>query len=322
MATIVALFDSKLLWRANLYIDDGPQDWNNTHPWNAPPDAGWGVNEWFVSKQDGADVDGGQINIRPWTRFSDSGKVAGSVAYSKGCADAVDHFNSDMDDQDAALTASGQPGGRANPTYAPTQQKSVWSSYIFGVPFTYTYPNGTKETRYNKPTYNGQSYPAYTPGFSSWRTNNGGYDAIDTGYSAGVDCSGFVQRCLKYNGSPYTQIPGVGGRLAWGDITPELIGPGFGGANPDGFESDTYSYTIGDLNRLIPGDIVSCDGHVGIVTGIDYTSDNQVIEGNVTILESAGDPQWRVRNDRTLQQWLSAPSVFPNITLRRMKVGQ
>jgi hypothetical protein len=52
-----------MLWRANLYIDQkeavlGNQDWNDAHPWNAPPDgvkttstpkwwsAEWGNNEW------------------------------------------------------------------------------------------------------------------------------------------------------------------------------------------------------------------------------------------------------------------------------------
>jgi hypothetical protein len=34
----VAVYDKKMLWRANLYIDEGlDDDWNNVHPWNAPP---------------------------------------------------------------------------------------------------------------------------------------------------------------------------------------------------------------------------------------------------------------------------------------------
>jgi hypothetical protein len=61
----IAVYDKKLLWRANLYIDKtetvlGNIDWNNAHPWNVPPAAGvaqegacpkswsaaWGYNEW------------------------------------------------------------------------------------------------------------------------------------------------------------------------------------------------------------------------------------------------------------------------------------
>ncbi len=54
----LAVYDKKMLWRANLYIDEGVEDWNETHPWNAPPSGGatpsspkwwtseWGNNEW------------------------------------------------------------------------------------------------------------------------------------------------------------------------------------------------------------------------------------------------------------------------------------
>ncbi len=61
----IAVYDKKLLWRANLYIEQkesalGDIDWNNAHPWNVPPadgvaqegvcpkswSAAWGYNEW------------------------------------------------------------------------------------------------------------------------------------------------------------------------------------------------------------------------------------------------------------------------------------
>jgi hypothetical protein len=57
----LAVYDKKMLWRANLYIDEGVgKDWNELHPWNAAPAAGnapiggtpawwreeWGYNEW------------------------------------------------------------------------------------------------------------------------------------------------------------------------------------------------------------------------------------------------------------------------------------
>ena len=36
----VAVYDKRMLWRANLYINEGiNDDWNNLHPWNAPPNA-------------------------------------------------------------------------------------------------------------------------------------------------------------------------------------------------------------------------------------------------------------------------------------------
>lgn len=59
----MAVYDKKLLWRANLYLYYGEEslsglDWNDAFPWNAPPtcnseenesswwDLSWGLNEW------------------------------------------------------------------------------------------------------------------------------------------------------------------------------------------------------------------------------------------------------------------------------------
>ena len=33
----LAVYDKKMLWRANLYIAETANDWNDQHPWNAPP---------------------------------------------------------------------------------------------------------------------------------------------------------------------------------------------------------------------------------------------------------------------------------------------
>jgi hypothetical protein len=55
-----AVYDKKMLWRANLYIKEDANDWNDVYPWNAPPASGvaasggnpswwsesWGYNEW------------------------------------------------------------------------------------------------------------------------------------------------------------------------------------------------------------------------------------------------------------------------------------
>ena len=59
----LAVYDKKMLWRANLYIAETANDWNDQHPWNAPPASGvaaaggnpswwsdvWGYNEWNVA---------------------------------------------------------------------------------------------------------------------------------------------------------------------------------------------------------------------------------------------------------------------------------
>ena len=113
------VYDSKLLWRANLYIDDGAQDWNNTHPWNAPPgdpsnpnnvpvggvpswwSAAWGYNEWNRQDPGTAYVqdftklpagDGRQVvTFAPWTRYNgDLSGDTGSDAYK------ADWFHADI----------------------------------------------------------------------------------------------------------------------------------------------------------------------------------------------------------------------------------
>jgi hypothetical protein len=47
----IAVYDKKLLWRANLYIDKheedlGDTDWNTAHPWTGKE--GYGANEWNI----------------------------------------------------------------------------------------------------------------------------------------------------------------------------------------------------------------------------------------------------------------------------------
>lgn len=48
--------DKKLLWRANLYVQEKADDWNDLHPWNAPlSENAWNKNP------DGSKGDGGQV---------------------------------------------------------------------------------------------------------------------------------------------------------------------------------------------------------------------------------------------------------------------
>ena len=114
---------------------------------------------------------------------------------------------------------------------------------------------------------------------------------------------------MDYTGNTYT-APSVGGRLLWGSTTPGLIGPG-------GFGGDTYTREIDNRHLLVIGDIIHCDGHVGIIWQIEYTDNTRTVDyANVTIIESTG-AGWKVRKDRTWQDWRDSPAWFPNITIRR-----
>lgn len=95
----IAVYDKKMLWRANLYIDEGVgKDWNDAFPWNDPAN-----NEWFVSKADGANVDGGQIKIMPHTSLYQNTLISDSVAYSTGGLDSFDVYNNKMASQQEAI---------------------------------------------------------------------------------------------------------------------------------------------------------------------------------------------------------------------------
>ncbi|MCR5218971.1 hypothetical protein [Treponema sp.] len=73
LSTILKVYDKKMIWRANLYVDErsddsSVHDWNDLHPWNVPCDEktlltpwwwseGWGFNNWnrtlFATEFDG-----------------------------------------------------------------------------------------------------------------------------------------------------------------------------------------------------------------------------------------------------------------------------
>jgi len=133
----MAVYDKKLLWRANLYIDEGANDWNELNPWNAHPTIDDGVKIPFklAGKEYPNGIDGYCFYGRnEWNRgyaftpeFSESALPASefpgrqgivpkpytwrdgidynkkSVAYSINCHDSPFEFNNKMDHQKAVL---------------------------------------------------------------------------------------------------------------------------------------------------------------------------------------------------------------------------
>jgi len=86
-----AVYDKKMLWRANLYVAEGGMDWNEVRNWNAPPALAnensapkwwqreWGYNEWnridngenYVADIATLPVGEGrqEVTILSWTRY-------------------------------------------------------------------------------------------------------------------------------------------------------------------------------------------------------------------------------------------------------------
>ena len=332
--------DKKLLWRANLYIDEtlnedgtasGNADWNNLNQWNSTD------NEWRGTGN------GGQIDIQEWTRydFTPDVPIYDSVAYSHGCADSPADFNLDMIDQRDTI--------RAWYTVNPIQDNStltntlkVWDNtlapngvwgisednatinYRFGIPVT-----GSDAYDYiildtNNDDTNEEYYP-YTPGFSSKKNNDdNNYESVHTCYSAGVDCSSFIQRCSSYLDNQYDANTIAELRNVWNNSYPSSNRPleGEGGLL-------NSSWLISDTNLIVPGDIIYITGlnvdqsrwwHFGIIDKINNIGINrQITSNNVFIIEATGYGM-KVRKNRT---WYSLDNIS-GVTLceiRRLKTN-
>jgi len=78
----IAVYDKKLLWRANLYMDKpetalGNIDWNDAHPWTG--EEGYGANEWNIPEAGYTGQAGGQIISLPSTKWHYGSKNADHI---------------------------------------------------------------------------------------------------------------------------------------------------------------------------------------------------------------------------------------------------
>ena len=305
----MAVYDKKLLWRANLYIDEGVGDWNNKHPWIAG-------NEWYVSQADGADVDGGQIDIKSVTRFDINETLNNTVIYSWGDNDSLTQYNSDVAAQAAALgqSATTAPGnnwtnykGIAGSIY----REKVWVNQ--GVDNAYRY------WKYKSiaPSIPGlTSFLAFQPYDSVYNielegseylkdtvfnNNKGNYHPSQTKFSSGVDCSGFVQSAASYQNRIYSLVAASSSKAGTTTI-------------------DNASTSITNENLVIPGDILMNRGnHVVIVLKVEFFSGTRSIDTqNSYVIEAwAGDEvyeKWRVWNQ---SKW---GEQYEDYTTKRLRV--
>ncbi|MBN2444720.1 MAG: fibronectin type III domain-containing protein [Spirochaetales bacterium] len=283
----LALFDKKLLWRAELYIDEtknpatgdsipGVVDWNNANPWTRAQG-----NEWDI------DGDGGQITIAPWTRPYDPDSEYhnygirteyASVAYTALGRDNPFDFNNDLDDQKEAVQFYRNLPGH-NTTFAPTN--TDWLTYV----------DHTDEDL----NVNTDLYQPYRPVFSSVVLHvNEGDQYFDenwnfttgqaAGFSAGTNCNGLTLQAAAYDGNNYVYgLDAIGDRLVWG--------ANYGGAYP----RDERVWIMwqegqerGVDNLIVPGDMVDMDGHCGIIYKVVYNENSRtIIQGQCLILEAS-----------------------------------
>jgi len=140
-----AVYDKKMLWRANLYIKETSNDWNDLYPWNAPPAhevAVSGGNPAWGKKADGT-WDGDAWGYNEWNRRMKrtpefvSGKSVGLANLPAGDGKQVVEFP-------AFTPLRTLPSGQA-----PSASNS------FGGTVAYSYPQHDHEPSDANPGYSG-----------------------------------------------------------------------------------------------------------------------------------------------------------------------
>jgi hypothetical protein len=309
-ANFIAIYDKKLLWRANLYIAERGNDWNDIHPWDAP----LSENEWNTGN--------GKQTIDPadfnwWD--NDLDYKIGAVAYSISCHDSPQEFNTKMEQQKTILdhyfNKNTDPYCAAIPN-----DKSGWTSttapddrFLDPAPAGndwQNYASGNSGVIINSET----NYP-YRPGYASERyaadttPDKKEYERNEVTYiqqSTGVDCVGLVQRSASYaDDNNYTLTPIYG--YNWNTSEP-CTGREFIIAEPHTTKpvcnvvrlvkvTDRASRFLQDaefvyplIEKLIPGDIVyywSGSGyHVMMVASITYTEGRDTTVANIQLIEA------------------------------------
>ena len=301
---VPAVYDKKLLWRANLYIDTGADDWNNINPGTSVQGNAWDARG-----------DGKQSTIQPWTRmalwldstmhrtitctttrWSTSLTISDAVAYSRGAYDSPSDFNIDMGEQKQALALIYDKDGkqtslpqRWNTTYAPLND---WAKY---------------------------SSSSYIPGWSEYRYVEVGerislLAAADMVQAAGVDCLTLTLRVAGYdsgNGEA-AYLAGAkddyretiaSSRNSGNGITSSTSWPIFNG---DGAYGALTPGDYGDYCEYLKvGDLVRFQGHVAMISQVDRGY-MQTGTDQIHLIESADWRQLKVQNNHTLKDYIDA----------------
>jgi len=317
----LAVYDKKMLWRANLYIDEtrasAPKpDWNNQHPWINGNDWNRGYDgvTWNDENPDGGQV----VNFQAFNpvRSRDKNNWSNNywnntVAYDYPIGNALaldspfdfvkklqiekenikNHYSNGVYEDSVPMTA-GDPVALSilqgwSKTIAPNNR---WQNY----------------TR----TKSGD-LEAYLPGLGLYKHDDD-HSNLETGLttpyptatysdskSAGVDCLGFAQRAAGYDGDNYQWI-NLPKDTAEGGVLPNNSAAGYREfadliRNKSQIITDYNSFfdDLISLNKIKPGDIIHYGtDHIGIICNIDLIetdSDPTSITNRIEIIESYYD---------------------------------
>jgi hypothetical protein len=334
------VYDKKLLWRANLYIDDEATDWSIANPWNAPLD----VNDWNKdSYNSNVQANGGQVITPSSFTWTADNNHANAVAYDYWGQDSPHEYNEKMRQQRRILNnyiTSGLGGYQANAsgwvlTTAPTVAQPNHSNYLHASIFPHGYPNdATAKKVLNQPVLvNGENVYPYVPSLSNAlkALNNGTWPGSGIGsYAAGLDCVGFTQRCASYPNSPYNWVQGTWflGAYFWGNAR-----------GTTGFPTPTNNLAwqvaktdvlddagnIKNLNKVIPGDIIyyGNPSHIAMILSVQYDQNERTSAlDRIRVIESTygvnddGIAFGNVIKERNLQFYFDRNGVLTIVRLR------
>ena len=337
----IAVYDKKLLWRANLYIREGEgNDWNDIHPWNAPKSGEYDEKVWYGKNEWKGNGNGGQTEICSWTRWSDDESVIDSVAYGWGCDDSVKDFNDELREQREAVKAY-----RAKPITngilfekdkkilrlpmieGETQALgNEWLNYIFPNEEKCLEVDGKKlkeksrEELYILSDKTNISVPGLSTYWYSLDTKTSKYYKYEQAErTSGVDCSGLVGEVTKYSGNKY----GIEGRKNTTAFATETLG-----IQDKTWIIDDRSYSDKRdeqrklLSYAVPGDILVVGGsHVVIIQDLNYEGENTVITdySQVEVIHSTkglknSEFTWNVVKGT----WENIQQTVTNYQLRRL----
>ncbi len=319
----LAVYDKKMLWRANLYMDEGGggADWNDLHPWVNGND--WNRSFDGVTVGPPGSGNGGQVPILPFSSIRNQGKapdvhdnvLQNSVAYdypdSKTGTDDLSKsldtpfdFNTKMLALKSGLhghyDASGNPiaqGGNWNKTTAP---ESLWGNYLVAAGSSALPSVGLLYYDW----IHGQTNLDPNLQSNTALANNLYFGSLNPDH-IGTDCVGFTMNSMAYKNSPYAWAT-YGQRSYPAD---NANGSGVIGTQPALAAGD-----IGQLKQAVPGDVFYYGrSHVGVVFG---SAGDGTPEG-IQLIEAYFDgPVAYVNNNRTLAQLIVNNQPRPWVVVR------
>ena len=339
----IAVYDKKLLWRANLYIKEaGGNDWNDIHPWNAPKSGDYDKKVWYGINEWKEDENGGQTEICSWTRWSDDESVIDSVAYGWGCDDSVKDFNDELNEQREAVKAY-----RAKPiTNGILSEKdkkilqlpmiegettalgNVWENYIIPNASLCLEVEGKKlkeksrEELYILSDKTNISVPGLSTYWYSLDMKTSKYYKYEQAErTSGVDCSGLTGEVTQYSGNKY----GIEGKKGTTYFATETLCMHSGGWKLTSTNEDDREQRDKDrklLSYAVPGDILVVGGsHVVIIQDLNYERENTVITdySQVEVIHSTkglknSESTWNVVKGT----WENIQQTVTNYQLRRL----